>query len=300
MKGVSFFGVIAPMIALFIAIVWAGVAIVAKNINAKDLVFSFTALAAAFVMFSLNLFFSLKNKEQEHIIQPHLTISQDCVDVYSTLGTKSGFVVINRKDLSSCLSLVGTSQNFALPSLSQSERKLFNERLIEFLRVSLVGHLLSEYPDWNPKVKSFRGSKHVQFNNSKEGAGKNSYYSIEELVTSLNFKLPKFEKFKGVIASGLTLPPNTKFFSVNNNLIFDNPYILIKINFEIEDRMSLASPSYDGSVLKLDMRDTNKNITNIQSNIRINILFKKQRHKNNYESWASQIVSTIESGFSPV
>ena len=51
-------GFVAPMIVLFIAIVWIGVTVVGKNVNAKDLVFSYTALAAAFVMFSCLLYTS--------------------------------------------------------------------------------------------------------------------------------------------------------------------------------------------------------------------------------------------------
>ncbi|MBR9872249.1 MAG: hypothetical protein GYB26_14030 [Gammaproteobacteria bacterium] len=298
-------GFVAPMIALFIAIVWIGVAIVGKNVNAKDLVFSYTALAAAFVMFSLNLGFSLKNEESVHVVRPHLILAPTCVDVYSELTTKSSFVVFNREKLSSSLSLTRTSEQTGIPQFSDDERAAFKRNLVEFLRVSVVGHLLSEYPDWNPEVKTFRGKKHVQFNNSEEGAGQNSYYSIAQLENSLNIEVDNFGISEGVgITNGLTLPPNTVISSNGEDLVLENPHVRIEIDFEVEEGMSFGVPSYIGSTLRLDQGDLSQGVVNIQSNIRVTLYQKKQRSGSpdrlKYESWASQIIDTIRAGFSPV
>lgn len=305
MKGVSFIGFLAPMIVLFIAIVWIGVTVVGKNVNAKDLVFSYTALAAAFVMFSLNLWFSLKNEERMHVVQPHLTLTPNCVDVYSELPMKSSFVVFNRKKLTSSLNLTRADEKAGIPQLTDDERATFKKNLAEFLRVSVVGHLLSEYPDWNPDVKAFRGSKQIQFNNSDEGAGQNSYYSVAQLENSLKIDVKEFSISEGIgITNGLTLPPKTIVTTSGENLIFDNPYVRIVINFEIEDRMSFAVPSYIGPILRLDYIDMNQGVINIQSNIKIVVSQKKQRSgspdRHKYEAWASQIIETVRTGFSPV
>jgi hypothetical protein len=305
LKGVSFFDFVAPMVALFIVIVWIGVAIVGKNVNAKDLVFSYTALAAAFVMFSLNLTFSLKNEESTHLLQPHLIVTPNCVDVYSELKTKSNFVVFNREQLSSALNLRFSSENPGLPQFSEEDSTLFNKSLVEFLRVSLVGHLLSEHPDWGQDVKAFRGKKKIQFNNSEEGAGKNSYYSVPQLEDAFKIEVGSFELSKSVgIANGLTLPPNTLISSSGRNLVFENPHIRIEIDFEVEDGMIFAVPSYIGSNLRLDQRDLSQGVVNIQSNIKMLILHKKQRsgspERLRYEAWASQIIETIRAGFLPI
>ncbi|ABE60254.1 hypothetical protein Csal_2909 [Chromohalobacter israelensis DSM 3043] len=305
MKGVSFMGFVAPMIALFIAIVWIGVAIVGKNVNAKDLVFSYTALAAAFVMFSLNLGFSLKNEDSTHVVQPHLILTPNCVDVYSELLTKSNFVVFNQEKLSSSLNLARISEKAGLPQLSDDESAVFQKNLVEFLRVSVVGHLLSEYPDWNPGVKTFRGKRQVQFNNSEEGAGHNSYYSVPQMENALKIDVDDFDISESVgITNGLTLPPNTAISSNGENLIFENPHIRIEIDFEVEDGMSFAVPSYIGSNLRLDQRDLSQGVVNIQSNIRVSVSQKKQRsgspERLKYKAWASQIVDIIRAGFSPV
>jgi hypothetical protein len=305
LKGVSFMGFVVPMIALFIAIVWIGVAIVGKNINAKDLVFSYTALAAAFVMFSLNLGFSLKNEGSTHVVQPHLILTPNCVDVYSELKTKSDFVVFNREKLSSSLNLTRKSEKAGLPQLSDDESAVFQKNLVEFLRVSVVGHLLSESPDWNPDVKNFRGKRLVQFNNSEEGAGHNSYFSVPQLENALKIDVVDFDISEGVgITNGLTLPPNTVLSSNGENLTFENPHIRIEIDFEVEDGMSFAVPSYIGSNLRLDQRDLSQGVVNIQSNIIVSVSQKKQRsgspERLKYKAWASQIVDIIRAGFSPV
>lgn len=305
MKGVSFMGFVAPMVLLFIAIAWIGFTIVGKNVNAKDLVFSYTALAAAFVMFSLNLWFSLKNEESMHVVQPHLILTPDCVDVYSELPMKSSFVVFNREKLTSALNLTRTGEKIGIPELTDAQRVAFKKNLAELLRVSVVGHLLSEYPDWNPDVKAFRGKKQVQFNNSEEGAGQNTYYSVEQLEKSLKIEVYDFDIAEGVgITNGLTLPPKTVVTTSGEDLIFENPHIRIAIDFEVEDGMSFAAPSYIGSTLRLDHRDMSQGVINIQSNIRVVVSQKKQRSGSpdrlKYESWASQIIETIRAGFSPV
>lgn len=305
MKGLSFVGFAVPAIGLIIVIIWIGIAIVGKNINAKDLVFSYTALAAAFVMFSLNLGFSLKNEELEYVIQPHLILTSDCVDVYSDLATKSNFVVFNREKLSSSLDLAGVVTKPGAPSFTDAENSVFKRNILEFLRVSVVGHLLTEYPDWSPDVKSFRGKRHIQFNNSEEGAGDNSYYSVEKMAEALQFSAGGFAVAESVgITNGLTLPPNTTMSTNGENIVLENPYSLIEIDFEVEDGMSFAVPSYSGHKLFLDQRNMNQGVVNIQSNIRIKVLHKKQRfgspQRVKYESWASEIVNVIEIGFSPV
>lgn len=305
MKGVSFMGFVAPMIVLFIAIVWIGVTVVGKNVNAKDLVFSYTTLAAAFVMFSLNLWFSLKNEESVNVIQPHLILTPNCVDVYSELPMKSRFVVFSREKLTSSLNLLRTSENAGIPQLTNDERAAFKKNLAEFLRVSVVGHLLSEYPDWNPDVKAFRGKKQVRFNNSEEGAGQNSYYSIAQLKDALKIEAGDFDMSEGVgITDGLTLPPSTVVTTSGDDLVFENPYVRIAIDFEVEDGMDFAVPSYIGSTLRLDYREVKQGVINIQSNIRVVVSQKKQRSGSSdrlkYESWASQIIEIIRAGFSPV
>ena len=305
MKGVSFMGFVAPMIVLFIAIVWIGVTVVGKNVNAKDLVFSYTALAAAFVMFSLNLWFSLKNEESVDVIQPHLTLTPNCVDVYSELPMKSKFVVFNREKLTSSLNLTRTSENAGIPQLTDIERAAFKKNLAEFLRISVVGHLLSEYPDWNPGVKAFRGKRQIQFNNSEEGAGQNSYYSIAQLKNALKIEVDDFDISEGVgIINGLTLPPSTVVTTNGDNLILENPHVRIAMDFEVEDGMDFAVPSYVGSTLRLDYREMDQGVINIQSNIRVVVSQKKQRSGSpdrlKYESWASQIIEIIRAGFSPV
>jgi len=298
-------GFILPMVVLFIAIVWIGVTVVGKNVTAKDIVFSYTALAAAFVMFSLNLWFSLKNEESVHVVQPHLILTPNCVDVYSELPMKSSFVVFNREKLTSSLNLTRSGKKAGIQKLTNDGRVAFEKNIAEFLRVSVVGHLLSEYPDWNPDVKTFRGKKQVQFNNSEEGAGQNSYYPVEKLEKALKIEVDDFDISEAVgITNGLTLPPKTVVTTSGEDLIFDNPHVRVVIGFEVEDGMSFAVPSYIGSTLRLDHRDMKQGVINIQSNITIVVSQKKQRsgspERLKYESWTSQIIETVRAGFSPV
>lgn len=306
MKGLSFFGFVAPMIILLVVIVWIGITIVGKNINAKDLVFSYTALAAAFVMFSLNLWFSLTNEESVHLVQPHLILSSECVDVYSELPMKSDFVVFNREKLTSALNLSKTVKGIGVPKLTDDESAALKRNLAEFLRISVVGHLLSEYPDWNPKIRAFRGSQHIQFNNSREGAGKNSYYSVEQLKTSLKLKISDFDLSEavGMINKGLTLPPKTVVTTTGEDVIIENPHLRIEIEFEVADGMTFASPSYAGSTLRLDMGNSDYAVINVQSNIKVTVSRKRQRsgspERPKYDAWASDLIESIRSGFSPV
>ena len=148
-------------------------------------------------------------------------------------------------------------------SLMMKER-FSKKNPVELLRVSVVGHLLIEYPDWNPDVKTFRGKRNVQFNNTEEGSGQNSYYSIAQLERALRIEVNDFDITEGVgITNGLTLPPNTVISSSGENIIFENPHIRIEIDFEVEDEMSFAVPSYIGSTLRLDQRELSQGVINI-------------------------------------
>ena len=144
-----------------------------------------------------------------------------------------------------------------------------------------------------------------RFNNSEEGAGQNSYYSIAQLKNALKIGVDDFDISEGVgITNGLTLPPNTVATTSGDDLIFENPHVRIAIDFEVEDGTSFAVPSYIGSTLRLDYGEMNQGVINIQSNIRVVVSQKKQRSGSpdrlKYESWASQIIETVRAGFSPV
>lgn len=106
MKSYSLLTFITPIIILLFSIVWVGYSIVAKNILSKDIVFSFTALSAAFVMFGLNIAFSLKEEQSQYVVRPHIIITdENIIDVLSYQITKPNFLVFNNEELSKVINI---------------------------------------------------------------------------------------------------------------------------------------------------------------------------------------------------
>ena len=70
---------LVPLIIIAVGLTWACYSIVLKNLNSKDIVFSFSAMAAAFAMFYLNISLSMKDEAQRFVINTHAVLTEDLV-----------------------------------------------------------------------------------------------------------------------------------------------------------------------------------------------------------------------------
>lgn len=299
MKNYSLLTFIMPIVILLFSIIWVGYSIVVKNILSKDIVFSFTALSAAFVMFGLNIAFSLKEEQSQHVVRPHIIITDDnIIDVLSYQITKPNFLVFNNEELSTAINIVKLKES--LYTQTPDRELAYKNQLITFLKICTLGQILSSYPDWQEQKQKFKYSESTSFNNTKEGAGNNTYFSIEQLDKLMNIEGFTFNGKIGLI-NGLTLPPDTQININNDNIIIDNPFLTIKINFEIENGFNKATPTYTNGSMMFYHSGTKSDVINIQSNIVMNVTMKKQRsgsaEKTKYSKWVNEFYQKLHSGF---
>lgn len=282
-----------------VTIIWVGYSIVIKNVLSKDIVFSFTALSAAFLMFVLNIAFSLKEEHSQYIIQPHIIITDDdIIDILSYQRTKPSFLIFNRNEISNVIDVKKLKEN--LYSTGSNRDFDYKNKLIDFLKICTIGQIANSYPDWQEQKQTFKYSQSVSFNNSKEGAGNNSFITIEELNSILNINAFKLNDMVGH-TDGLTLPPDTKITSNKDSIIIDNPFTTVTIHFEIENGFRKSTPSYKNNMMTYVFSDTKSDVLNIQSNIVINVTMKRQRsgspEKIKYSKWSHELYQKLHSGF---
>jgi hypothetical protein len=298
-----------PLLAILIGVVWACYEIVIKNLSSKDIAFSFAALAAAFVMFYLNICLSLEEKKREESIKMHMVINNDCViDVFSISPNKANFIIFNREALSlACMQALnkysdGNKVKIPQGALTDQDDDTLTTSTRFFLINSLFGHWLESYPDWRMNTKSFKSVRHTSFRNSKDIRGNDSFISKEEINETIGNFAKGFSLNKSIIvAKGLTLPPETSLTTEGDKIVLDNPFVRIEFSVTISNEITLAYPhiGHNGKTM-LHMGDENSAL-NYDANIDILITMKRERRGsveyNTYEEWTNKLVEFLKKGF---
>lgn len=298
-----------PLLAILIGVVWACYEIVIKNLSSKDIAFSFAALAAAFVMFYLNICLSLEEKKREESIKMHMIINKDCViDVFSSGRNKANFIVFNREALSlACMQALnkysdGNKVKIPQDAFGDKDDDSLTTSTRFFLINSLFGHWLESYPDWRMDTKSFKSVRYTSFRNSKDSRGNDSFISKEEINETIGNFAKGFSLNKSImVAKGLTLPPETSLTMEGDRIVLDNPFVRIEFSVDVSNSMTVAYPHFgnDGSTMLHDGHENSA--LNYDANIDISITMKRERQGSVeykvYEEWTNKLVDFLKKGF---
>jgi hypothetical protein len=296
-----------PLFAILIGIAWACYEIVVKNLNSKDIAFSFAALAAAFVMFYLNVCLGLEEKKKEESIKLHMTISNDCViDVFSSLPFKSKFIIFNREALS--LACIQTLDKYSdgskviIPENALNEDDGLADATKFFLLNCIFGYWLDDYADWQMKKKLYKGSYSASFRNSKDDKSDDTFISKDEIDRVIgNFGKGFSLSDKVRMTKGLTLPPNTTLSMSGDKVSLENPFVKFEFSIDVANSLELAYPEVrkDGKVM-FHLGHEHSNL-NYEANIDITITMKRERQGSieyaKYEEWTNRLVEFFKSGF---
>jgi hypothetical protein len=294
-----------------IALVLLGFTIVGNNLNAKDIVFSFTALCAAFLMFALNTTLSLKEEINAEIIPIELSLHNMVADIHSLNPQKSSFFVFNRENISKEVNLnkyfkIGALNNknmedenfFSFSIESREQLNVAIKDISKFLHIGIIGEMLSNNPDWEivKNKKNFRGSISYSFNTSAEYAGGNTFITKNELDKILGLTSFTFNKTHS-ITEGLTLPPDTKVKVKENILFIENPFIELQFSTDINHNVSHCPP--ENTINVMDGNFSNTSYMSV--NLMIITHFKKERfgsrEMGNYKKWVENITKDFKTAF---
>lgn len=298
-----------PLLAILIGVAWACYEIVIKNLSSKDIAFSFAALAAAFVMFYLNICLSLEEKKKDESIKLHMVLDRDCViDVFSTSTNKANFIIFNREALSlACiqtLSKYSDGNKVQIPE--RTPEKQNNDALSAptrlFLLNSLFGHWLESYPDWKMEIKSFKGAHYTNYRNSKESRGNDSFISKEEINETIGNFAKGFSLDKSIIiGNGLTLPPQTSLAKEGDRIVLDNPFVRIEFSVDVSNSMTVAYPHIGNDGRTMLYVGHENSTLNYDANIDIVTTMKRERRGSveykAYEEWTNKLVEFLKKGF---
>lgn len=290
--------VIGLILALILSTVLIGYFVVYQNINNKDVVFSFTALGAAILMFLLNVSLNLKDENFTKVIRPMMHLSDGVVDVYVTGFNKSSFVIQNRENISEYLGFQKESDIQKLLENFDSNKLINNTE--KFLKITTVGTLLDLYPDWSPSEKVFANGGTMSYNSKREFAGKNSFYDINDIAKALELDDYFLNPDRPVVNffDTLTLPPKTVLYTTGKNIVFENPYAIVEIDFEVSQKITRVNREAIGRKISLKTI-SDDDVLELHANIYVNVLRKKLRSGSKdyekYTNWINRIIETIES-----
>lgn len=299
MKGFSV-SFLLPLVILFLSVIWVGFSAVGKNLLAKDVVFAYTALVAATVMFLLNLLFSLRSMTTETAIYPHIIHTQNGLDVYAE--RRSFFIVQKRGEISRELNIPDPLNPFDYSELAD---KSFCRDLNEFLRISIVGSILHDCPDWSARETRFRGQVTRSYIEKRENAGDNSFFDVGEIISDLSLRISK-DVLKPFTIEGITLPPNTNLSGGEGRIAIENPfvYITIETDFALSRYRGFFSYNKSGTRQQVIASSNMDNVVSYDASITITSTFKAQRKGSplmqDYVDWVEGITDYLSKGLSPV
>ncbi|WP_457787784.1 hypothetical protein [Pseudomonas sp. PL-6] len=280
-----------PLVIILIGLVWAMVAIILKNLNSRDVVFSYSALCAAFAMFYLNISLGMKDEVKDYVIQTQAYLTKELVMGLDTAGEGSLFVVEQRRELSHALRAELQCMDIAIQLGTRFTENLeeLNNATRFFYFNGIIGTMLASFPDWRMIEVSHRGLRQSDFNYSKEGAGDNTFIETERLDEILgnparNYTLRNFP----TIVDGLTLPPDTRIKVSEKGMEIENSFTLLELSISLAGSIKAGHPTGNLNVEWLP-------------NINIRRVMKKQRSGNHeydqYAAWADKLYEHLKKGF---
>ncbi|HJS13639.1 MAG TPA: hypothetical protein VJ795_01100 [Rheinheimera sp.] len=274
-----------------------GYLIVYKNINTKDVVFAYTALMAAIVMFILNVFLNLKEENFTEVTQPYMYEVDGKICLLKVHVRNSMFALHNYEQLNELIKLdINKKEDNPVKEIAKTAYR--REQIENYMKLMTLGTLIEDLPNWSPEENSFRTGRQVRTVNNRDDAGVNSFYELSELVKG--FKVEDFfteGRDIEIWSNGMTLPPDTEIRSNGKNLIFENPFVLLTIEFEASGSLNAVSKDSIGRRVMTFPTSQEDIAYLIDGNIYVNVKRKKFRTGSNeyeiYTKWVKRITDSI-------
>ncbi len=222
-----------PLLALAIILIVIGFNIVGKNILLKDVVFSYSALIAAFIMFVMNLFFSLQSEKVKSEVTSYIIHRDNGVSIHHLKNNFQGnyekFDIYNRDNLTT---YYGIQHSSNAQHLNTNERIVLISKLYDVAKTILIGDIIRNIPDWDMKKNPLINGGGMNYRIDENDKENDTYISTKKLIKDCNLNYPD-EALSGFLAKGLFLPPNTRVYSTDNCVIVENKFVTLKFDFEI-------------------------------------------------------------------
>ncbi|WP_053349896.1 hypothetical protein [Vibrio alginolyticus] len=294
----------APLLGLAVCLVFVGFFVVGKNLLLRDVVFSYSALIAAFVMFILNLYFSLNTntEKSQSTVTSFITHRDNSLSILSLKDQKEElgvpFELEKREHFSR---YYGIPHHLRTHPQSVEDRHALFDKLYGVAKTIYLGDLLYNLPDWNPKKQSITEGGATTFRIKAEASGNDTFYSVKELIEKgkLNFPPQLLAPF---IGEGLTLPPNTHIQGDRNTLRLQNPFVTVIIHFAINLNYDWNMKwRKDGSPYTvLDGKPVEYIVYTMRPTFSVtyNKLYSGHRKRTRYQKWVTDLEAVFHHSFS--
>ena len=288
---------------LIVVVAWCGYYIVARNINHKDMVFSYTALFAAMCLFLLNVYFSLRSESEVKHIMAHVYHKTNLVCFYKHDDEKHiPFFVAKNHNLISRLSDIPPSEDVVEYS-DVGARVALNKKLVEYMRSCFIGSLANNFYDWEGEPKgNIRGTAGFFISNNVDN--KHEYVSHQKIIQYSGANVSEEMLGDCNVSEWIKLPKGTKIKKLENGIALENPHFLIKIEFivDINHEWDLRYHP-DGTPYTIGgVKPPSERSITYYATIRYSTEFKKELSgspkKTIYKEWSDKMFCFINDSFS--
>ncbi len=289
--------------ALIVVVAWCGYYIVARNINHKEMVFSYTALFAAMCLFLLNVYFSFRSESEVKHIHSHIYHKGNLICFYKHDDDKYvPLFVAKNNNLIVSLSKIPLSEEVVQYDDIDARVDL-NKKLVEYMRSCFIGSLANDFHDWESEPKgNIRGTAGFFISNNVDN--KHEYISHKKIIQYSGANVSDEMLDNCNISEWIKLPKGTKIKKLDKGVAFENPHFLIKIEFVV-DINHVWDLKYhpDGTPYTIGgvKSPSDRSITYIAT-IRYSTEFKKELSGNPkktiYKEWADKMFYFINDSFS--
>ena len=292
--------VILSVCVLLVGAIFAYWFIVHPNLNSKDVVFSYTAMIAAIVLFLLNAFLSLSSSFSEEKITTEITTYlEKGFDINSQRLSKAGSIYHYKNEISNGYGLIDS--NFARNHAGTIAQSLYSTfKLEKLLQLAIITEIVEKKPDWKDGESQvmFGGSGITQYRTDDELGG-DTKLTAKELAKSLklDFENFKYENIKGKLFDSFIFPPNTSIKTSNDkNIVIENDYVKITIDILVnhgEKNIKIMNEYSDSEVV---------DALQFKANIYYRVIRKGMRagspNYSEYSDWINEIKKILEDRFS--
>lgn len=285
------------LVVVAISLVFVFFSIISKNLLNREVVFSYTALIAAYILFALNVYLSLQSEDTSSTIQSRLIADGNGIHIYSKQHSTKVPNLVHLKIENQYIDEESAKSIFKL--YKTQDHDIYEKAMIEHMKFCVISLLLREAPDWRSEEENYFSSTTFSYR-IRESSDKRSQYILMQDVLE-KIKLPPcYEdtiKHRNYV-KGLHLPKDSKIYTDDNSIKIKNPWIDLK--FEILVSNSFSSNSSEDTIKDGIKIMGGGDLISVECDVNLKICCHYHRfragnkERKKIQSWVSNITSLLE------
>jgi hypothetical protein len=280
-------GVISVVIAAFCSgyVAWL-------NAGSRNLALATGTLAAAILLFLIQLRFELRTFKETDFITAELTVDRAKPQIRQWVYPHSAGPRVTAEVYASDW-LRGKNS-----SLFQGDRERLTRDMVIF---SIVHYFVNEQFDWQLKRDMFRAYSSWSIIHSYGASGPQECTRIDEgaLRQKLRTANNVFDEAPIGGTADLCLPPDTRLTLTGERILIENPFCVVSIRLELSGSINYTKPNTGGEVptLKNGEQQYETRLTGLRVETKYSWIRAHHSEMGKYKEWVDRVVKGLRGWF---